>query len=288
MKKYSLIKNKKFGFFKIFPSPSKKELNNYYKKEFYNSQSKFFNNSSLKVQLEDKDFFNSRWENMYKSFCKFKKKNTILDIGCGWCQSLIYFKKKGYDCYGFDPSKEAVKYGLRNKLNVKHAGIDDIDIFGKKKFDIVTLLNVLEHLISPKEALSKIKNILNKKGLLVIDVPNDFNDFQLAARKLHNLPQWWVSPPRHLNYFSRDSLVKLLKSIGFKILDVEASFPLEIFLLFGDNYVKNPVLGKECHKKRIMFEKNLLKYGRVGLLNSFYKSLADLGLGRTITIYAQK
>jgi hypothetical protein len=82
--------------------------------------------------------------------------------------------------------------------------------------------------------------------------------------------------------------MEYLKSIGFKILDVEASFPLEIFLLFGDNYIKNPVLGKECHKKRIMFEKNLLKYGRVGLLNSFYKSLADLGLGRTITIYAQK
>jgi 2-polyprenyl-3-methyl-5-hydroxy-6-metoxy-1,4-benzoquinol methylase len=288
MKKCSLVKDRKFGYFKIFPTPSKKDVNDYYQKEFYSSNSKIFNNSSLKVQLDDKVFFNSRWENLYRNFRKFKKKKTILDIGCGWCQSLIYFKKKGYDCYGFDPSKEAVEYGVKNKINVKHAGIDEIKIFGNKKFNIVTLLNVLEHLIDPVEALSKIKNILNKKGLLVIDVPNDFNDFQLAGRKLHDLPKWWVVPPRHLNYFSKDSLVKLLKSLGFKILHTESSFPLEIFLLFGDNYVLDPALGKECHKKRVNFEKNLLKYGKPGLLSQFYKSLADLNLGRTISVYAQK
>jgi len=288
MKKYSILKDRKFGYFKIFPTPSKKDVNDYYQKEFYSSNSKIFNNSSLKVQLDDKDFFNSRWENLYRNFRKFKKKKKILDIGCGWCQSLIYFKKKGYDCYGFDPSKEAVEYGVKNKINVKHAGIDEIKIFGNKKFDIVTLLNVLEHLTDPIEALSKIKNILNKKGLLVIDVPNDFNDFQLAGRKLHDLPKWWVIPPRHLNYFSKDSLVKLLKSLGFKILHTESSFPLEIFLLFGDNYVLDPALGKECHKKRVNFEKNLLKYGKTGLLSQFYKSLADLNLGRTISVYAQK
>jgi 2-polyprenyl-3-methyl-5-hydroxy-6-metoxy-1,4-benzoquinol methylase len=288
MKKYSILKDRKFGYFKIFPTPSKKDVNDYYQKEFYSSNSKIFNNSSLKVQLDDKDFFNSRWENLYRNFRKFKKKKKILDIGCGWCQSLIYFKKKGYDCYGFDPSKEAVEYGVKNKINVKHAGIDEIKIFGNKKFDIVTLLNVLEHLTDPIEALSKIKNILNKKGLLVIDVPNDFNDFQLAGRKLHDLHKWWVVPPRHLNYFSKDSLVKLLKSLGFKILHTESSFPLEIFLLFGDNYVLDPALGKECHKKRVNFEKNLLKYGKTGLLSQFYKSLADLNLGRTISVYAQK
>ena len=133
MKKYSLLKDRKFGYFKIFPTPSEKEVNNYYEKEFYSSKSKYFNNSSLKVQLQDKDFFNSRWDNLYKNFCKFKKKKTILDIGCGWCQSLIYLKKKGYDCYGFDPSKEAVEYGVKNKINVKHAAIEKIKVFGNKK-----------------------------------------------------------------------------------------------------------------------------------------------------------
>ena len=133
MKKYSLLKDRKFGYFKIFPTPSKKEVNDYYEKEFYSSKSKYFNNSSLKVQLQDKDFFNSRWDNLHNNFRKFKKKKKILDIGCGWCQSLIYLKKKGYDCYGFDPSKEAVDYGVKNKINVKHAAIEEIRVFGNKK-----------------------------------------------------------------------------------------------------------------------------------------------------------
>ena len=47
MKKYSLLKDRKFGYFKIFPTHSKKEVNDYYEKEFYSSKTKYFNNSSL-------------------------------------------------------------------------------------------------------------------------------------------------------------------------------------------------------------------------------------------------
>ena len=54
-----------------------------------------------------------------------------------------------------------------------------------KKFDIITMLNVLEHLADPVLALRQIKKLINKDGILVIDVPNDFNDFQTTGRNIH-------------------------------------------------------------------------------------------------------
>jgi 2-polyprenyl-3-methyl-5-hydroxy-6-metoxy-1,4-benzoquinol methylase len=291
MNKYSVKINKKFGFKQIFPTPSVTEINKFYNKIFYSKNFKNFNNSSLKVQKSDKFFFDTKWDSIntnLKIFLKYKKNNiSVLDIGCGWCQCLIYLKKKGFDCYGFDPSKESVLYGLKYGIKVKHAGMDKVDVFEGKKFNVVILNNVLEHLIDPEGTLKQIKKILKPKGIIMVEVPNDFNDFQIIGKKIHKLKQWWVSPPAHLNYFSKETLSKLINFLGFKVLLSHSSFPLEMFLLFGDNYIGDPKIGKICHKKRVSFEKNLIKYGKIKLLNDFYKSLAELNLGRTITLYAQ-
>jgi hypothetical protein len=79
----------------------------------------------------------------------------------------------------------------------------------------------------------------------------------------------------------------LLESLGFTIEICEASFPLEMFLLFGDNYVKDGKLGSSCHKKRVNFEQNLRKQGKASTLKNFYRSLAELNLGRQITIFCK-
>ena len=149
------------------------------------------------------------------------------------------------------------------------------------------LLNVLEHLRDPFATLNLISNkILNKNGLLVIEVPNDFNTFQDVANKEFDLDRWWVVAPNHINYFSPKSLFFLLEKCGFEIFEYHTSFPLELFLLFGDNYVRNREVGKVCHEKRVNFERLMIKHNKQDKLNDFYKALADLELGRSLTVYA--
>jgi len=103
-----------------------------------------------------------------------------------------------------------------------HAGLQSMDVFKGKKFDIITILYVFEHLADPTLALEQIKKILKNDGILVIDVPNEFNKFQISRRDIHKLNDWWVALPNHLSYFSIDSLVKLLEHLGFKIEICEA------------------------------------------------------------------
>ena len=288
-KKYKLKKNK-FGFYQISPTPSLSEVTEFYANEFYSNEYKYFNDSSFEVQIKDREFLEGKWSDMYDNFIEIKKnikaKTKLLDVGCGWAQALLFFKKKGLDCYGFDPAIEAVNYGIKKGLTIRHAGLEGMDVFEKEKFDIITLFNVLEHLANPEKALKEIKKIMMPNGILVIDVPNEFNAFQLAGRDTHSLKDWWVGPPNHLNYFSKDSLKKLLESLSFKVKICEASFPLEMFLLFGENYVENKNLGSICHRKRVTFETNLRKHKKKKVLKNFYRALAELNLGRQITIYS--
>ena len=74
--------------------------------------------------------------------------------------------------------------------------------------------------------------------------------------------------------------------MGYEVKISESSFPLELFLLFGDNYVKDLKLGSLCHKKRVAFEQNLRSQGKSKFLKKFYRTLANLNLGRQVTVYA--
>ena len=281
-----------YGFFQVSPTPSKEEITAFYAEEFYSGDYKNFNDSSLEVQVNDREWYEGCWENMAIHISEILDRPLadldMLDIGCGYAQALLFFKDKGLNCYGFDPAPEAIDYGISKGLNLKHAGMDNMDVFEGKKFDVVMLINVLEHLGDPVQVIREIQQkVLVPGGMIIIDVPNEFNKFQTAGRDTHNLDNWWIAPPAHLNYFSPETLGNLLKGCNFEPVLAEASFPLEMFLLFGENYVTDGKLGKKCHNKRVAFETNLRKLGHEETLRGFYQSLAKLNLGRQVTMYAR-
>ena len=111
---------------------------------------------------------------------------------------------------------------------------------------------------------------------------------QKSAAKNLKLEPWWLSPPFHLNYFNFESLINLLETNKFKVFLKESSFPLELFLLMGENYVDNDTLGRMCHTKRKKLELNLNKTNHNGLKRRLYQSFADIGIGRQIILYASK
>jgi SAM-dependent methyltransferase len=288
--KMEIVEDRKFGFKRVEPIPTQEEVEKFYAKEFYDANAEYFNNSALLIQQEQSDFFNSRWNAIYEQLHSFFgstiREKSVFDIGFGFAQALIYLKNKGLVVSGLEPSKEGVDYARGNGIDAIHGGIENFDLV-KNKSDIVMLLNVLEHLRQPEKTILDIKNnLLTADGMLLIEVPNDFNDFQIVANEEYNLNEWWVHPPNHINYFSHDSLQKLLKGCGFKIVHCTSSFPLDMFLLFGDQYIGNSELGRECHNKRVRFEQLMEKHGKAEKLNMFYDSLAELNLGRSISVYA--
>ena len=82
---------------------------------------------------------------------------------------------------------------------------------------------------------------------------------------------------------------KVFNKKKFKIKYLNTTFPIEVFLLMGDNFcVKNKKLGKLSHFKRTAFEKNFEKLEMLNYREQIYKNFSDLGLGRAIEVIVQK
>jgi 2-polyprenyl-3-methyl-5-hydroxy-6-metoxy-1,4-benzoquinol methylase len=291
LSKYRLERNAEFGFLQVQPTPTPAEITRYYADEFYSTQYAGFNNSQLEVQLKDAEFHEAHWGDICAEVERITGRaiagQKVLDVGCGWAQALSFLQKKGAECFGFDPAPEAVSYAQSRGLKVRLAGMESLDVFSGERFDVVMLLNVLEHLADPVSVMRELRQRVMKQGaVLVIEVPNEFNPFQVSGQRVHNLHEWWVAPPAHLNYFDNDSLCRLLSGTGFKVALTEATFPMELFLLFGENYVGQKELGRSCHERRVAFEMNLRRNGFERVLRGFYQALAQQNLGRQIVAYA--
>lgn len=291
--RYRLEQHPDFGFFQVKPTPSQEEITRFYAEEFYSTKYKAFNNSALEVQEADREFHDAHREDIARRIESLLGRPlagvSILDIGCGWGQTMRYLASRGAICSGFDPAPEAVAYVQSCGLEGVQAGMERMDVFTGRRFDVVMLMNVLEHLSDPVTVIQEIqRNVLKDGGLLIVEVPNEFNAFQVAGQELHGLPQWWVAPPAHLNYFSASTLKRLLAASGFTVSHLESSFPLEMFLLMGDKYVGDRELGRQCHERRMAFELNLRRLGRTDVLETFYQALASVDLGRQVIAYASK
>jgi hypothetical protein len=147
---------------------------------------------------------------------------------------------------------------------------------------------VLEHVPDPLAILTAATALLEPGGILCVGVPNDFSPFQIAARSAMNTGDWWVAPPHHLNYFDFDSLSALLSGLGLDLRERTTSFPMEAFMMMGDNYADDPALGRTCHNKRKRFDFAFEAAGLKDTRRDFYRALAKLGIGREAVVIATK
>ena len=290
--KYEITINERFGYKEIFPKPTREEIDRFYREDFYAEDYKYFNDSSIEVQLKDLTYLKNWWSlelgMLKEQLNKTSMPLSLLDIGCGWCQFLKHAKDGSWEVKGLDPSPEAAVYGASEGLNVHVGGFDDFTAIAEP-FSCVILKNVLEHIVSPVDFLQNIAdNFLAKNSLIQIEVPNEFSLLQKVAvdRSVGN--EWWVAPPAHLNYFDLSSLRRLLNDLGFEIVDAYSSFPMEFFILMGRDYVSNPDLGSNAHLERVTFENSFFDTDRADKLLGLYRSFADAGIGRQISIIGRK
>lgn len=137
--------------------------------------------------------------------------------------------------------------------------------------------------MDPINVLEQARDFLVDGGVVCICVPNDFSSLQQQALLKIGGDPWWVAIPDHLNYFNKESLGKLLEGTGFRILDWLADFPMELFLLMGDDYVHRPELGPQCHARRVAFELSITPE----LRRTLYRALASVGVGRSVLAFAE-
>lgn len=215
----------------------------------------------------------------------FTDKRKIIDIGCGRGDLLSAFKEEGFRVYGIEPSEKNSEICVKNNLNVIQAMVNE-NPFGEK-FDIVNLSYVLEHIKNPYDLIENISNnFLNEGGVLIIESPNDFNTLQKVYSK--DEKPYWIHFPDHLNYWNFDSMEVFLNNCGYDVEYRTTGFPVELFLLLGEDYIENPEKGPVIHQKRLKFEQAFKDGINNSKLTEIYDKMAEIGIGREIRVYCVK
>ena len=279
----------------IVPIPTPAELEHVYGHEYYATEKPLY----IQRHLEDREWLNLVYAERYELFerelgsgratspARRDGSRTLLDVGSGPGMFLLHgVERGGWTVRGLEPSSQAAAHSRSLGLGVTQAFLNAETAASLGRFDVVHLNEVLEHVPDPRELVRVIDTLLNPGGLIALMVPNDYSPFQ-AALRADGFKPWWVAPPHHVNYFDVASIQRLLAE-RFDVVSVETTFPIDLFLLMGDNYVGNDDLGRACHTRRKAFEMKLAAAGLTPLKQQIYRSLAALGVGRDVFVVARK
>lgn len=285
---YSVIDCDACRFKHIVPIPTPEELANVYQHEYYSVEKPLY----IERHIEDLDWWNLVYAEQYELFEHLLpgdngSRRRLLDVGSGPGYFLLHGQQRGWTVRGLEPSKQAASHSRGLGLDIVEAFLNDDTAATLGAFDVVHMNEVLEHVPDPRHALALAYSLLEGGGLVSLTVPNDYNPFQHVLREVCGFAPWWVAPPHHVNYFDVESIQRLL-SERFEVVDVETTFPIDLFLLMGENYVGNDDLGRACHARRKRFEVNLARAGKTALMHDIYRDLAQLGVGRDVVVTARK
>lgn len=156
-----------------------------------------------------------------------RDKVKILDVGCATGGFLLGLSSQKFLKSGIEINPDGFDLCKRRGLMVYNQDLVDID-FVDKKFDVVTMWHVLEHLRNPVDILNKINTILFDDGIFVFQTPNTEG---LGLR--YGRENWFhLDSPRHLILYSEESIRRLCELTGFRIVSVRNEtydYPLDLF-----------------------------------------------------------
>lgn len=137
------------------------------------------------------------------------KNKTVLDFGCGAGGFLSRASTVAKEC-------EGIELDAFVRTFVKESGIacyKSLQEIAGKKYDIITMFHVLEHIADPKSLLLEIKKYLKPNGILIIEVPNSEDALiTLYENEAFKKFTYWSC---HLILYNDSTLTNLLQQVGF-------------------------------------------------------------------------
>lgn len=213
--------------------PQPEELAPYYDSDAYISHSDA--NTSLTDKLYQKVKRYSLRKKVALIARYVQSEKSLLDIGAGTGDFLVAAKGKGWQIEGVEPSRAARQRAQDKGIALK----SDLGKVGARKFEVITLWHVLEHLPDLEGQISEIVEHLKEGATLVIAVPN------FKSKDARYYKNYWAAydVPRHLWHFSRKSIEKLFASRGLEVIETKPMiFDAFYVALLSEKY-KNGTTG---------------------------------------------
>jgi hypothetical protein len=173
---------------------------------------------------------------------------TIMDIWCFNGHFLEYLWNK-YQRYWVEPSDVS----LPKWITKIQSSFEDYKP-GWNTFDLVLLLDVMEHIKDPHWFLNKVDKVISKKWFIIIDT----GDFSSINAKIFWVQWWYYNMLSHCTFYSSKSLSKILWDLWFTVLENIKTdrrwFSFRMFIL-ASIYKIFKVIAKYTYLYKISFFK---------------------------------
>jgi 2-polyprenyl-3-methyl-5-hydroxy-6-metoxy-1,4-benzoquinol methylase len=221
---------------------------------------KYITTSLVLKQFQEKaDYFNSR----------FLGRRRLLDVGCATGVFLDMMKKRGWEVEGTEVSEELASYA-RKAFDVE---VHVRDLTKKKliseQFHVITLFDVIEHILDPNSMIAACRDLLTNDGLLLLRTPTEegllrdiAKAFYFASLKKIELPMLWFYSFEHIQSFSLSTMRTILNKHKMSIFKVfrenepvdRINIPRYLkIMMVGVNYLAS--LSNKSHKITVIAQK---------------------------------
>jgi SAM-dependent methyltransferase len=158
--------------------------------------------------------FNKKYEHIYQLIVSNRHNGVVtsmLEIGSNIGFFANFIKQKGIALETVEINDELRSF-QKNVYGI--AAVDSLEkITPNKLFDVIILMDVLEHIPKPAAFLKKVTNYLSEEGIIFLQFPNKNS---LAAKLAGRKWGWW-SAPDHLYHFSELAVSVLADKTGLEI-----------------------------------------------------------------------
>jgi 2-polyprenyl-3-methyl-5-hydroxy-6-metoxy-1,4-benzoquinol methylase len=148
----------------------------------------------------------------------------LLDVGCGSGSFLALAQKRGWEPHGVEMSPGLSASCERNLGTQVTTGRFEDAKLPVGSFDVVTMWDVIEHVIDPGFCIRKVKDLLRPGGVAVFCTPDEDSILARTGLVLYTLtrsryryPAFALHPPYHTYFFSRKGFIGLMKESGLTV-----------------------------------------------------------------------
>lgn len=217
----------------------------------------------------------ANWENslaerrahlaMIRRYAALPARPRLLDVGCALGFMLHEAKAVGWEPMGVETSPFAAKYAAEHNDCRVITGTLNQAHFEDNSFDVITLMDVIEHVPEPRELMVEVHRILRPGGVVFMVTPN----FGSLFIKLYGARAYGIGPEEHVTYFQPSTISRLLRQCGFSRVktgskDIYAANLNRLLKRTGDANVK-AAFGRRMPLSKLRAVANrLLMHVRVG------------------------
>jgi SAM-dependent methyltransferase len=142
----------------------------------------------------------------------FRPSGRLLEVGCAY-GFLLQVARRHFDVSGIELAEDAADHCRRSGLSVTTGQADENLLQRLGLFDVIVMLDVIEHLPSPRDTLGLLAEHLTPGGIVVITT----GDFGSLSARLAGAKWRLMTPPQHLWFFSQASMRQLAAAVGLKV-----------------------------------------------------------------------